>query len=862
MRISWKWLSELVDLGNANDPAALADILTSRGLEVEGIERQDKGFEKVVTAKLLERLPHPQADRLSLCKVSMASGAGAEQDGTSTLQIALQIVCGAQNMKAGDIVALAQIGAHLPNGLKIEQSKIRGVVSFGMLCSEQELKLKDSSEGIMILPPSTPLGRPLAEILGRDDTVLVLKLTANRGDCLSHFGLAREIAAALGTKLKKPGSKSLNFVSAPPATAKNPIAIHLNAGEAAPQFFGCMIEGVKIGPSPDWMVKRLETLGSRSINNVVDASNLVMLELGHPTHAYDATLIKGNRIGVRIAHKDEQLPLLDGQTISLSGFELVIEDAERAIGLAGVMGGGNSEVRETTNCIFLECAEFSPVLVRKAASQHQRKTEASHRFERGIDSEALPTVISRLAGLVQELAGGQVVYALSATSGKKSEQKTIQVNPGYFEKFLGMSVPAESAEKVLVGLDCQIKKESSDLWPDLWNVIIPSYRRDLSIKEDLAEEIARSLGYDKIKETIPALSSPPQAASAASAAAKAGFQANGDLLDRAKDVLVGSGLTETLNFAFTSRAWLSKFEMAVDDKLKVLNPISEECEVLVPSLLPGLIRNVLENERHHFGSEPLSIRLFEARPIFVADQSSETGIRERWKLAFAISGPRFASGLRNELGAVDFYDVKAIIENLFRFLGTKGVRFQPAMKDQKGPQGGAAKSGPSTSGAQDILRLLHPGKSVDVWAGKDVAGTFGLLHPAKAKELKIDASLWIGELDWEAIAKLSLPMFESRAFQPISEFPPMERDFALVVRGDFLAEKITQVALKAGRPLARVAKIFDIYQGSQVGEGMTSVAVRVIFYEGGRSLQEPEVEAASAEIIRGWKKELGIELRS
>lgn len=821
MRISWNWLSEMVDLGSVGGPEGLADLLTARGLEVESIERQDQGFEQVVTAQILKRDPHPQADRLSICQVSIGSGEP------------MDIVCGAQNMKAGDKVALAQIGAKLPNGLKIERSKIRGVTSNGMLCSEEELGLKESSEGILILPPSTELGKPLAQVLGRNDTVLTLKLTANRADCLSHFGIAREVAAAIGKNARRPEAASLSFGACP-------VSIELGAAEKAPQFFGCYIEGVKVGPSPDWLVKRLETVGSRSINNVVDATNLVMLELGHPVHAYDADRIEGKKIGVRIAREGEKLPLLDGSEVICAGSELVIADAKRAVGLAGVMGGGNSEVQESTTRVFLECAEFDARLVRRAASRHQKRTEASHRFERGIDPGALAQVIARLTVLVTQLAGGKVVGAAKHQLSV-SQPKTITVEADYFEKFLGMTVSAEKAQSTLEALGCKVSKQGNVL-----DVTAPSYRRDLTIREDLAEEIARSLGYDQIRETVPTLSSAPTSVSSEKQTAAAEWI----VLNRAKDALKEAGLNEALNFAFTSRAWLSKFGMA--STTNVLNPLSEEHEALVPSLLPGIVKSSLDAWNRHFGSEPLPIRLFEIRPTFSAaggeiraDGEMSTGVQERWKIAVAVSGPRLASGLRNEIGEVDFYDLKAVVESLLRRLGTKGVRFQPLSASRAGGN-----------------PLFHPGQSAEILVGKgEVAGVFGLIHPAQARELKARAPLWLAELDWSSLMKLSRAAGEVPAFKPWPEFPSIERDFALLVKDEITAEKIIQIALKAGKPLAKVAKIFDIYRGAQVTKGMTSVAVRVIFYEDGRSLQESEAEASSTQILQAWKKELGAELR-
>lgn len=831
MRVSWKWLSEMVDLSGVGGPNGLADLLTRRGLEVEAMERQDQGFDKVVSVQILERNKHPDSDRLSLCKVSLGSGDP------------LEIVCGAQNMKTGDKVVLAQIGAHLPNGLKIEKSKIRGVVSNGMLCSEEELKLKDKSEGILILPTDTPLGKPMAEILGRNDTILTLKLTANRGDCLSHYGLARELAAALGQKPKKPEAKTL-------PEGGSPISVHLDAGEAGPQFFGCMIEGVKVGPSPDWVVKKLEAVGGRSINNVVDATNLVMWELGQPVHAYDAERIEGAQIRVRNAVKGESLPLLDGSTVELDGTELVIADGKRAVGLAGVMGGGNSEVQDGTTRVFLECAEFDPVRVRRTSKKHLKHTDAAHRFERGVDPAGQAFAVARLASLVQQLAGGQVKGATSAQlpSRKTIKKREVKVDPSYFEHFLGMSVTSAEAEKILTGLSCEVAKSGNE-----WGVTAPTWRLDLNIKEDLAEEIARTIGYDKIRETMPVLTSAPRSlwdgvtGPAVSSSGSAGASAF-LLMDKAKDALVQAGLSETLNYSFANRGWLSKFGM--NSSVVLLNPISEEYEAMVPSLLPGLVKNAIENWRHHFGSESLPIRLFELRPTFQAagevkaSGEYDTGVQERWKLSFVMSGPRMVNGLRNELGEVDFYDIKAVVESVLGSLGAKGVRFHPMAESRKGPN-----------------PLFHPGQSVEVLAGSEVAGAFGLIHPRIAKEMKLREPLWIAEIDWQSIAKLSRPVVKAPSFKAIPTFPSMERDFALVVKADVSADKITQIALKAGKPLAKVAKIFDIYRGSQVAQGMTSVAVRVIFYEEGRSLQESEAEAASAQILSAWKKELGAELR-
>lgn len=845
MKVSWNWLSDGLDWSGAREntstpmtPKALADLLTSLGLEVEEMESQAQAFDHVVTAQILEKKPHPQADRLSLCKVSIGKGDP------------LDIVCGAQNMKAGDKIVLAQVGANLPNGMKIAQGKIRGEVSNGMLCSETELGFAKESEGLLILPPEAEVGIPLAEYLHKNDTIFTLKLTANRGDCLSHQGLAREIAAALGISLKPmPVGKNWSEIA---AHGSSKIQVALHAGEEGRQFYGVHISGVKIGPSPEWLVRRLESVGSRSINNVVDATNFVMLELGQPTHAYDASTLKGNLVQIRTARAGEKIVLLDGSEVELKGGELVIADSENPVALAGVMGGKYSEVSESTTDLYLECAEFSPVSVRKMASGFQKHTDAAHRFERGIDPEGLEKAMARLTSLILDLAGGEI-KGVSFAKNETKKKPPIVLNPNWLCGFLGLEVADEKIEKILKAQGCSVNTQNKLEWI----VVAPSHRHDLSLREDLAEEVARAVGYDQIPSTVPALSSQPLAVS--SEPTFAGFR----LLNRAKDMLAASGLSEAWNFSFTSASWLKT--LGFEPGLKVKNPLSEEHECLVPSLLPGLIQNALGNWNHHFGSESPAIRLFEIRPTFAylasegeagkevspqvrALSETQTNTQEKFKLAFAISGARMASGLKVDHQEVDFYDVKAIVESLLQSLGSRGVRFIPLHQ--------------SRNANTPLHGLFHPGQSVEVLAGNQVAGVFGLMHPAYAKSLKARAPLWLCEIDWEMLAKLSRSVLDAPSFSPWSEFPPMERDFALVVKEEVTAEKLTALALKAGKPIAKSAKIFDVYRGSQVAQGMTSVGVRVIFFTEGRSLQESETEAASTQIIQAWKKELGADLRS
>ncbi len=837
MKVSLKWLQEWVEIQDYLDrpegAQQMADLLTSRGLEVESVHRQNQGLEHVISVQIIQKQKHPEADRLSLCTVNPGNNAY------------LEIVCGAQNMKVGDVVCLAQIGAHLPNGLKIEKSKIRGVVSNGMLCSESELGLKSTSDGILILPEKTPVGWKVADILALDDVILEIKLTANRGDCLSHRGMAREIAAALGRPLKTPKVPELSFASH--SGGNKPIRVELAAGADAPQFFGCSIEGVVVGPSPGWLKTRLEAIGQRSINNIVDASNFLMFEYGFPVHIYDADKIEGGLIQVRKSKAGEKLKLLDDSEIVTTGEELIISDGVKPVGLAGVMGGANSEVSATTKRVFLECAEFNPTLVRRAAFRYQKRSEASLRFEKGIDRGGLKDAIQRLADLVVRLSSGVVVGATQGTrldgggGGELSQNQTtsIQTSPEWINAFLGTAFEQRRMLQLLEGLDCKVEGVGGDIQKPMWRITPPSYRLDLKIPQDIAEEIARCFGYDQIPSTIPALSGSPKARHGSAVSHRL------ETLDGIKNCLADQGLSEVLNYAFQSESWIQKF--GFQSSVKILNPLSEEQGFMVPSLLPGLMKAYQENERHHFGSEPLAVRIFEVRPVFEgskieATSETETGVTETWKLAVLISGPRFDQAIKSERGEVDFFDLKNVVESVFERLGTKGIRYR------------------ATVGQASIQStVFHPGQTLQVAVGKDPVGFLGRIHPKLEAELKLRHPVYWAEINVEPV--IALTPSQNRQFKAWSGFPTMERDFALLVKEDVSAENLIQVALKFGKPIAKVVKIFDTYKGAHIPEGMISIGIRVIFSDEAKSLEEKQVDQCAEVIVKKWSEEFGASLR-
>ena len=842
MRISWNWLSELVELKTVESPKRLAEILTQLGLEVESMNDLSQGFEKVISAEVLQKSKHPDADRLSVCVVN-----GGKKD-------PFRIVCGAQNFKQGDKVLLATEGAQLPNGMTIKKGKIRGEASEGMLCSAEELGLADSSDGIVVMPEDTPVGKPAAEVLGRQDTVFELGITPNRGDCLSHWGVAREVAAFTGAKLREPKFRSLDLKK------KSKIQTAVDKGGEVSQFWGASIEGVQVGPSPQWVVQKLEAMGSRSINNVVDATNLVLFELGQPTHVYDADRLSGSILKADFSKQGEELPLLDGSTVKLTGEELVIADEEKAVALAGVMGGGNSEVLERSQNLYLECAEFDPVLVRHSSRRYVKHTDSSQRFERGIDPSGQARALGRLVELILSLAGGKLTGTSTALQSNRVKdasrfkRRSVSFSPEKLADFLGMKVSSAQIKKILQGLGCDCENTQSNKWK-AW---VPPHRWDLNLMEDLAEEVGRILGYDQIPSTLPVLTSAPDPSESNEATQRY------CLLETAKDALRAQGLCETVQFSFNSQQYLSHFGLKAS--VAIQNPLSEDQEFLLPSLLPGMVQTSLQSLDRHFSSDPLALRVFQIRPTFSyegetgpegisAKSDRDTGIRETWKLALLMSGPRYAQALSADQANCDFFDLKAALEGFFSQMGTRGLRFQPLQEKLMGTPG------PSTEAVEG---LFHPGKSMRVYAGKNAIGAFGLLSPKISRRLrsKHKANFWVAELDWEAIQGLSRSSYRLPVFQPWSEQPLIERDFALLVKNEVSAQKVCQIASKAGKPLAKGVRIFDTYTGKPVPEGMTSIAVRVTFWEKDRSLQEAEADAVSAKILAQWKSQIGAELRN
>ena len=800
MKVTYNWLKECVDFDLT--PEQLSDLLTMLGLEVEGMEKSGAGLDDVVVALVEEKKQHPNADKLSVCRVNN----GKE---------ILDVVCGAQNFKAGDTVALAQIGAVLPGDFKIKRSKIRGEESCGMLCSEKELGLAEESAGIMVLPAGLPLGQPVFEALGLKDTLLEIGLTPNRADCLSVIGIAREIAAKLGSKYTYPHTP-INESQEP---IDKVVGVTIEDAEFCPRYAARYISDCHIAPSPEWLVKRINAVGFRSINNVVDITNLVMMELGHPLHAFDCDQLAEQRIVVRRAGEGEEFVSLDGQKRSLLSTDLVICDAKRPVALAGIMGGENSEISDSTTNILLESAWFLPSAIRKTSKRLGLHTESSHRFERGADIGGVIRALDRAAGLIAELAGGKVAQGVIDSYPGKTERPGIAFRPERANQTIGINLDDSQLRDILVRLECDITEQADGSWL----VIAPTYRIDLEREIDLVEEIARVNGFDKIPATMPKAQIASDRPSPHQQLER--FVRNG---------LVASGMNEIINFSFTAPDAADKLLLASDDPrrsvIRLANPLIEEQSVMRTSLLPGMLETLARN----INLRSLDLKLFEMRRIYMGNGDGMP--HEPIFVVGAISGSREREGWCQARGAVDFYDAKGIIENLFEALRIEGVKWL----------------------ADTPELFYHPGKSCSIMVGKKRVGSIGEIHPTVQENFGLDKPVYCFELDFEQLVDLSCQKYSVKA---PSRFPDSSRDIAMLVSAEVPAESIVECVKSVKSPDVERVEIFDLYCGTGIPDGFKSIAIRIRYRSYERTLTEDEIALIHNRIIDNLVNKLKVSVR-
>ncbi|WP_415063960.1 phenylalanine--tRNA ligase subunit beta [Bdellovibrio sp.] len=813
MKISLKWLQDYVDVAEFfQKPEELAEALTRAGLEVEEITNRAKDFNHVVIGHILEKDKHPNADKLSLCRVSTGEG------------VVHQIVCGAQNHKAGDRVIVALPGAVLPGNFAIKKSAVRGVDSAGMLCSLKELGLAKESDGIAILPADAPVGKSYAEYGGYDDITFELKVTPNRADCLSHYGLAREVACLFGKELKAPMAEPK--VSA--ASTKGEIALEVKAFDLCPRYTGRFIKGVKVGPSPEWLKKRIESVGLNSINNIVDVTNYVMMELGQPLHAFDAAFIGGKKIIVDRATAGEKFITLDGSEISLNGEELTVRDASHPVCLAGVVGGKNSGVSETTANVFLESAYFLPMSARKTSRSHGIDTDSAYRFSRGVDPDGALRGLNRATALILEVAGGEAFGEHHDFYPNPVKKSPVSITIQTVTDRLGYQAEEHKFVDFMKRLGCQLEKAG-----ETYKVLPPTFRFDLEQDMDLVEEYARLNGYEHIPESLPTFKNMPS------------HHDKAFLLNRTtSELLRAEGYQQAFNFAFVGskgeKAFLGSFEMlkaaglaSSEKEIRIMNPLNEEMDVMRSSLSYGLFKNL--NTNFHYGN--MQGRLFEIGSTFAMKEDGSYG--ENSRLGLALWG-RQQNLWNKSLDYPIVFELKAAVEVLLKSLNISSYTWVT-------PQN-----------KSEVPAFLHQGQFAQLLVEGKKVGFIGTLHPVLLDDNKIRVPAALAELDLDQLYKGQPRPYR---IQSVSKFPVVERDFAFVMPKSLKVGDVLKDIRKAAGSLLTNVDVFDLYEGEKMEAGKKSVAIRLWLQDKNATLQENQITEVTNKVLESLKKNFDLSVR-
>lgn len=787
MKISVEWLAELTGLELEGE--SLAERLTAAGLEVDEVTPAGAALDGVVVAEIIDAQRHPDAERLQICSVNTGTGT-------------VQIVCGAPNARKGLKAPLATLGAVLPGGIKIKRAKLRGVESQGMLCSAKELTLSEESDGLMELPEDAPVGMSLYQALTLNDQILVLELTPNRSDCLGMYGLAREVSALHEHRWEAPE------IEAVPAQIDEQRQITLAAAEGCPRYVGRVVRNVDASrPTPLWMRERLRRSGLRSISAIVDITNYVLLEMGQPMHAFDLDRLQGD-ITVRWARAGESMTLLDGSKIELNPRHLLITDDAQAVALAGIMGGEGSMVGDTTQHIFLESAWFAPAAIMGRARDLGMATDAAHRFERGIDPSRQVLAIERATRLVLQICGGEAgPLCLGEAAEHLPQIPQIHLRQDRLDRLVGVAVPTDRVTAILHDLGMHVEKTA-----DGWNVQPPPGRLDLAIEVDLIEEVARVYGFSHIQANMPSGHLQPE-------------KLPEELINlgRVRSRLCDSGYREAVTYSFVDRDLLVPF--AWDQEVIALaNPISQDMNVMRPSLLPGLVQAL----RHNIQHQQQRVRLFEVGASFAADGA------ETQRVAAICYGALMPEQWGAASRQVDFFDIKGDLENLLALAGTlDGIRFEP-----------------------EAPAWLHPGQAATVYRGEQRLGFIGALHPEVVQALDLEGQIYAFEMDLNLLRQRKLP-----AYRPYSRYPRIRRDLSLLVPEAVSAGQLVQAIKSQGGAELRETLVFDVYHGPGVGEGYKSLAMGLILQKDSSTLTDAEADAFIARLLDELRVQLGVILR-
>ncbi|MFC1916326.1 phenylalanine--tRNA ligase subunit beta [Chloroflexota bacterium] len=801
MKIPLKWLKEFID--GSLSPAELAEKLTMAGIETEVTQTTSGKWENIVIGQIVAINPHPNADRLLLPTVDL----GTEQQ---------TVVCGAPNLRNGDKIAFARIGAELIDGhtgqlSRLKSAKVRGIESSGMVCSEKELGISDSHEGIMVLPPDAPVGTPLVEYLG--DIIFNLEVTPNRPDCLSVTGIAREVAALTGQRLHLPEISYEESTS----SIDQQISVEIADPDLCPRYCASLLTGVKIAESPPWMQQRLLACGMRPINNIVDITNYVMLELDQPLHAFDHDKIKDKKIIVRRARAGETIVSLDSVERTLSRDMLVIADKERAVAIAGVMGGANSEVTEGTTSILLEAASFNPASIHYTGQHLSLPSEACMRFERGIRAELTLPALKRATQLMIQLAGGKAARGMVDVFPGKQADEPISLSVDKTKQLLGIEFNLDQIVATLtsLGFECKPGSATAEVL-----VTTPYWRSDIQQAVDLIEEVARIIGYDKIPMTMLSEPLPRQ-------------NPNHSLMlkQKIRNSLAGYGFQEVITYSLTGRQMLQKLTPKASPvepvPLRVTNPMTVEQEYLRPTLRANLLVALTENRKH----EDSGIRLFELGKIYLPRPKDLPGEPEA--LCGLLSGARLEKSWHSDGDLLNFFDTKGVVESLLKQLGVE-ASFRPGDDES-----------------------LHPTKQAAIFIGDKRLGVIGELHPEVAQAFDISETAHLFEIN---VTELLPAIIGHKMFQPIPRFPTTIRDIALIVDRGISHQQVLDIIKSSA--LVNQVTIFDVYSGGQVPAGKKSLAYRITYQSPTHTLTDEEADQAQQQILSKLSKQLGATLRS
>ncbi len=804
MNVSYQWLKNYVDLHDIS-PQELAEKLTNSGIAVDVVEKVNVALDKVVVGYVLERERHPEADKLSICKVDVG-----EED-------ALQIICGASNVDKGQKVPVALVGAKLPDGTKIKKAKLRGVESIGMICSSSELGMNDKllpkhkTEGILVLPEDSLIGSSIEPVLGFDDYVLELDLTPNRSDCLSMLGVAYEVAAILDRDVRIPENEIGDGVS-----NQHPVQIDIEAEQACKHYAARLIKNVQVMESPQWLQNRLIAAGIRPINNVVDITNFVMLEYGQPLHAFDYKKLDQPKIVVRLAKPEEKIVTLDDQERSLDDQMLLITDGVKPIAIAGVMGAANSEVTEQTTEILLESAYFDGFSVRRTSKKLGLRSEASLRFEKGVDPNRIYGALNRAAQLLKELAGGELVDVIVEDKKEVPSDTRILLRTSKVNEMLGTDLESEQIKSIMERLKFGIEEQDGE-----FNVVVPTRRQDISREIDLIEEVARLYGYDQIPATLPY-----------GVYVQGGLTQKQKIRREIKNVLEGAGLQEVISYSFVSEKQLKTVKIEETDfrPITLSMPLSEERKYLRTSIIPNLLEVAQYNVNHN---NP-DIRIYELGTTFLSNEIHLTALpKEKMVIAGLITGA-LPTYWKKSNEAIDFYYVKGILENLLNELGINDAEYQPK-----------------------VVEGFHPGRTAAISVEGEAIGILGQIHPeiqdrydlTEAYAFEVDLTALWNQVNTEI------------NYKTLPRYPAMQRDIAVVVDYDLEVDKLIRTIRTTGGEILENLQLFDVYVSEKLGLNKKSIAFSLTFRDQEKTLTDEEVTKVYNKILDALVTNYQAELR-